>query len=1455
MEVKSRPWGLVVLAVVLATLMSLCLGSVGAAQAATTTTAAKATANAAAAPKARASSSTTEEIKPPSCDTPQAPPKPGAFPSAHCDAVPLTDSAGDVAVRPAVAGPPSTALGPQQIQSAYDLPDAGAGETVAIVDAYGYSAAEADLGVFRSYYNLPACTTANGCFKKVDETGGTNYPPDDPGWSIETALDLDAVSSACPKCNILLVEADSDEVNDLAQSVDTAASLGAMAISNSYGGDEAPDELSLDAYYDHPGIAVTVSAGDSGYGASYPAVNPDVTSVGGTTLTADSSTPRGWTESVWNDEDGATGSGCSAYEPQPTFQQGLSTDCPDNRADNDISADAAPATGLGIYNSYALAGWSQYGGTSLSSPLVAAMYALAGTPTPGTYPVTYPYAHTSALNDVTSGNDGDCGNVLCEAGTGWDGPTGLGTPEGVTALNEGPVGQVSGTITDSSSGAALSGVTVTATAPSGDAFTATTGTNGTYDVYAPAGTYTVTATDYGYTTQTAADVALTANASVTENFTMTAVPRETVSGYITDGSGHNWPMRAKITISGYPGGAVYSSPYTGYYSVSLPSGTDYTMQVASADLPGYLGQTVTVDVGAKAVRQDIQLDVDAAGCTAPGYAFQDTGATEAFTGWQGTTTQDGWSITDNIGNGETWNFSNQEGLAPPQGGDADFASVSSEYWGASGSQDTSLVSPVVDLSGQSDPQIMFDNEYIWFPGETAEIDLSLDGGTTWTSAWSAVANNAPVDVPIPQAANQSDVRVRFHFTGADGRGWQIDNVLIGTRSCVAQPGGLVAGAVKDANTGGLLDGATVTSDVDQTQFGVTAATPDDPALGGGYYWLFSSHTGTTGFTVTDAQYASATASIDVPADGVLHQNFKLDAGRLTVSKQSLSLTDILGASASKTVTLGNNGTAPLHVTLGESDAGFTAMGASAKSAVAKTPKTVVKAHTSVAEKVGKPKAGSATGSAGSTGTAGPALTAPLAAQANGSWTSIADYPTSVMDDAVANYDGKVYVVGGSDGNEPLDAVNVFDPATGSWTALANLPVALEAASAQFLGGTLYVTGGWDLYSDTNQNTYAYNLSTNTWSQVADLPVGVAAAGSAVVDGDLYIVGGCTTSECTPSSSAVYSYDPGNNSWTTQPDYPTAVAFIACGGVDSEVVCAGGSGASSSLNSTYTFAPGAASWTQKANMPDDAWGAAAASANGELEVLGGAVENGASLTNQNFAYDPTTNLWSALPDSQSAAYRGAATCGIYQVGGETAGSYTPMQTAENLPGYDQCGGSVTWMSTDQSTLTIAPGQKVAVTVTADSSTVSQPGTYQGELTVDDDSPYPGALPVTVTMQVNPPKTWGKITGTVADGSGAPIVGATVAICTMYDTQTGSCGPVTYTLQTDGSGHYQLWLNKGFSPLEVIAAEDGYTPVMKIAKVTAGTTTTLAFTLNSSSTVTQSTVQSFLNGHLHIRAATP
>jgi subtilase family serine protease len=327
--------------------------------------------------------------------------------------------------------------GPSDLIGAYNLPaDGGAGQTVAIVDAQDDPNAESDLATYRSQYGLPACTTANGCFKKVDENGGTNYPSADSGWAGEISLDLDMVSAIAPKAHIILVEATSANMTDLGTAVNQAVALGAKYVSNSYGGSEDSSDTSADSsYFNHPGVAITVSAGDSAYGTEYPASSPNVTSVGGTSLTKDSSS-RGWSESVWSTSSTeGTGSGCSAYEPKPSWQ--TDTGC-SNRTVADVSAVADPATGVAVYDSYQASGWQVYGGTSASSPIIAGVYADAGAPGSGDNPAKYPYQHTSALNDVTSGSNGSCSpSYLCTAGTGYDGPTGLGTPNGLTAFTAG----------------------------------------------------------------------------------------------------------------------------------------------------------------------------------------------------------------------------------------------------------------------------------------------------------------------------------------------------------------------------------------------------------------------------------------------------------------------------------------------------------------------------------------------------------------------------------------------------------------------------------------------------------------------------------------------------------------------------------------------------------------------------------------------------------------------------------------------------------------------------------------------------------------------------------------------------------------------------------------------------------------------------------------------------------
>ncbi len=328
--------------------------------------------------------------------------------------------------------PPTTALTPAQLQDAYKLAGtSGAGRTVAIVDAYGYPNLERDLATYRSYFGLPPCTTANGCLKVIDQNGGTSLPRFNAGWAGEQALDVDAVSATCPDCKIVMVQTKTNSFANLGQGVVTASKQpGVVAISNSYGGGDAPD-TTYGTYYNHPGIAVTASTGDNGYqGASYPASSAYTTAVGGTTL-AKATNTRGWNETVWN----GAGSGCSTYNTALAAAASFGTGCA-KRAMADVSAAANPNTGgLAVFyptNSKSST-WAQVGGTSESAPIIAAVYALSGN-TAG-YANAIPYAHPGNLFDVTSGSNGTCPTTQwCNARAGWDGPTGLGTPNGAGAF-------------------------------------------------------------------------------------------------------------------------------------------------------------------------------------------------------------------------------------------------------------------------------------------------------------------------------------------------------------------------------------------------------------------------------------------------------------------------------------------------------------------------------------------------------------------------------------------------------------------------------------------------------------------------------------------------------------------------------------------------------------------------------------------------------------------------------------------------------------------------------------------------------------------------------------------------------------------------------------------------------------------------------------------------------------
>jgi subtilase family serine protease len=342
-----------------------------------------------------------------------------------CDAKVIADGAG----APQATTTP-TGLTPTQLQRAYGLAGAAAQpstQTVAIVVAFDDPTAEADLATASTAFGLPACTTANGCFHKVDQTGGTNYPAPDQGWTLEASLDAQTIHAVAPHAHILLVEAKTNGLLDLMTAENYAVSH-ATEVNNSWGSVEigAVDKL-FDSIFTKP-VPITVSTGDDGFGVEWPSSNPYVTAVGGTTLGVDANGNR-LSETAW----GGSGSGCSSFEPKLPWQK--DTGCA-HRTVADVAADADPATGMSVFDSFGYqgqTGWFVVGGTSLASPIIAATYADAA-PLP-TFFGLRPYLLPTALHDITSGSNGTCAPAyLCTAGLGYDGPTGLGSPNGILAF-------------------------------------------------------------------------------------------------------------------------------------------------------------------------------------------------------------------------------------------------------------------------------------------------------------------------------------------------------------------------------------------------------------------------------------------------------------------------------------------------------------------------------------------------------------------------------------------------------------------------------------------------------------------------------------------------------------------------------------------------------------------------------------------------------------------------------------------------------------------------------------------------------------------------------------------------------------------------------------------------------------------------------------------------------------
>jgi subtilase family serine protease len=418
--------------------------------------------------------------------------------SAHCNAQVVTDlgkdalaaapvqpsgsgaacNASDTNVPSAVSSSGTGAYDPCYLDSAYNVAAAaaahggGAGQIVAIVDAYSDPNVVSNLASYRSYFGLSACpsgtvsSTSSTCtFEVVNQNGATSpLPSANASWGEEISLDVEMVSAICQNCQILLVEASSSSMAALGTGVNSAVAMGANVVSNSYGGSEYSSEVNdSQSYFNHPGVAIVVASGDGGFGTEFPAASPFVTAVGGTSLTQSTDLgTRNGSETVWSD----AGAGCSAYEPKPSWQHdpGCSS-----RMVADVSAVANPSTGVWVYDTYGTGfTWGAFGGTSVAAPIISSMYALAGNSRSGSgVPASSLYANQGSLYPVTSGSDGTCPSAtlyFCNAAdsvNGYNGPSGLGTPGG-----------------SPSSIAAFSTVTAPATVPGAPTLNSATAGNG-----------------------------------------------------------------------------------------------------------------------------------------------------------------------------------------------------------------------------------------------------------------------------------------------------------------------------------------------------------------------------------------------------------------------------------------------------------------------------------------------------------------------------------------------------------------------------------------------------------------------------------------------------------------------------------------------------------------------------------------------------------------------------------------------------------------------------------------------------------------------------------------------------------------------------------------------------------------------------------------------------------------
>ncbi len=917
----------------------------------------------------------------------------------------------------------------------------------------------------------------------------------------------------------------------------------------------------------------------------------------------------------------------------------------------------------------------------------------------------------------------------------------------------GPRGTLTGIVYDAAgtpTDDGIEGATVGASSNPTLTFQTTSGENGLYAFTLPTGTYTVTAYAYGYLPNEIAGVDVVSGTTTTVNIPLTATPSFVVSGTVSDAVA-GWPLYAHITIQGDPinppseTADFWSDPVTGFYSVELASGITYTFRV-EAWVEGYTPTVQTLAPLTQPMTVDFPLQPNLGQCSAPGYSLGNALVEDFSDG----TTPAGWTVIDNAGTGAVWTFNDPGDRGNNTGGEDGFAIADSDNAGGV-DMDTELRTPVLDFSTSASVTLQFKYDFnAYSNNEVADVDVSNDGGSTWTNVWQRTGSDdrgpktATIDISSI-AGNQSQVMVRFHYYNANWDWfWEVDDVRIGDLAnidCQPQAGGLVVGNVYDENTNAELPGAVVTTDEGAQS---TATTTPDPQVGDAFYTAFvAAGTHTMTGTMTGG-YAPDIVSVTPVQSSTIQQDLYLPAGMLSAAPTSLSETVELGQVVSVPFTITNSGSVSTPFVFAEVDRGTTPS----------APISIPASHTRIRHS--KPVVGRAPGATFIGG---------------GSLAPLAGKPA---------YGFELYP-----GSDFFYMPDTDTP--GNWNTISTV-------SGYSFFGADFLNGDFDtLYAlDYDNNRFvAVDTATGNITEIATVPpksgegwIGLSGAH----DGTLY----AASTNCN-GSSTLYTIDPDTGAATEIGSVTNADCLI-----------------------DIAISPD----------NDKMYGLDLSDVLIEIDPA-----TGAGTVIGSIGFDANYSQGMDFEDESGilylAAYNDTSNQGELRIADTSTGNTALVGAFPNgaeVDGFAFKSGifDVPWLSESPVSGTVEATDITTASITFDAGAVSQPGIYYAQLIVREQTPYP-APKVPVTMTVNAPPTWGKITGVVSSTGRCgdqftPLANVDVLI-------EGLNGTVTAT--TDSAGNYTYWVVSGTYTLTVAPA--GYLSQSISVAVTSQETTTQNFSL--------------------------